>query len=145
MTKATFHQLTTTFLYFGAAFMVGESIFHFSGIRLSDADWLPGALSFTYFFQCLWASASLLIAILLWLVARHRQLWAVLLPPLAGFAVFHAGVLGWWSFLPVIETWEYSSLFVWNPWYPLQLKLEALVLLLFAVWIAWGWRRGWLK
>lgn len=146
MNKSVFEKITTWFLYFGVLFMIGESLIHFSGIRLGSAgDWPQGALSFAYFFQCLWASVSLLIALILFLLAKNKQLWGIILLPIAAFAVFHGIVLFWWSLMPLPEIWEYPSLFVWNPWYPLQLKIEAVVLWIFAAWIGYGCTKGWLK
>lgn len=146
MTQQRFITITTAFLYFGVIFMIGESIFHFSGLRLFSAgNWPQNALSFIYFFQCLWASISLLVAILLWTLARHKQLWTIMLLPIAYFGVFHAIILAWWSFQPLPDLWQFSSLFVWNPWYTWQLKVEALILISFAGWIGYGCGHGWLK
>lgn len=126
--------------------MIGESVVHFSGLRLASAgEWSMSALSFNYFFQCLWASVSVLIAILLWLLARHKSIWSILLLPVGAFAIFHGIVLWWWSTLAVTSTWQYPSLFVWNPWYAAQLKAEALILIAFGFWIGYGCNRGWLK
>ncbi len=135
-----FENVIKMYLYGGSLFMLAESIYHFSGIRLADAsNWPMSAQSFSYFYLCLWGSASLLIALLLFSIARNKELQRVLLPPLALFSLFHAIILLWWSFQSVQQLWEYPSLYFWNPVYDWQLKLEAVVLLSFSLLVASVW------
>lgn len=117
--------------------MVGETLFHFSLFRLtSTGDWPVAAQSFSYFFMTLWASASLFMALVLYAVARDKNLQVRFVKPLAAFGVFHALLLWAWSENAAVTTWLHSSLAIWNPYYAVQLKIEGLILVLFGVLVA---------
>lgn len=145
MSKEKYFSLLQRILYFGALFMLGEAIVHFSGFRLlSIQDWPAEARSFTFFFQQLWGSVSILLAFWLFQVARSRDEQRKWVWPMALFSVFHGFVLLIWGARLSSEMWLSPSLFVFNPWYNYQLTLEAALLLGFSLFSWYGRRQKWL-
>ena len=148
MSKQRYYSILKKLLLFGALFMLGESVYHFSGIRLrgTHAVWSEPAIVFSQFFMWLWASASLLIALVICYAYRYFLKAQALLIMLGLFSFFHAAILWNFSRLPLTDIWhETPAVFVWFSQYTVQLKFEALVLVLFGLLIGYGFYRGYIS
>ncbi len=127
--------------------MLGESIYHFSGLRMwgTESVWSMPGLVFGKFFMYLWASASLLVAVLLGFTVLHFNRVRPIVSILGFFSFFHAGVLWFFSTQPLAQVWQATpAVFVYNSWYTLQLKIEASILLLFGIFVCYGVVKGYL-
>jgi len=134
-------------LRFGVVFMLAESVFHFSALRISGARqlWPTSAWYYALLFNWLWASASLLIAIVLYYLQRDARRYRDLIGAVSWFGLFHAGVLTYFSTVSIEQKLILPSLYVWNPYYSVQLRLEAAVLVVFFAVVQfplakWVWR-----
>jgi hypothetical protein len=146
MSEQKFQKNLRWMLLFGFVFMLGEAVFHFSGIRLWSISsiWPNSAMSYATFFQHLWASASLLIAGAIYVLYKEKDIRKKLMYPLSFYCIFHGLLLIWWGSTAVVSTWQYPSLHVWNPWYEVQLFIEGSVLLIFAGYILYGRKKKYL-
>ncbi len=122
------------FFLIGWVFMIGESLVHFSGVRMLDTQsWSPAAVSYTTFFLHLWATISLFSAFVLYVLYKHPEVRKYFMKPMSMYMVFHGLVLVYWSTKPVVDIWQSPSLFIWNPYYQIQLFIEGAILLVCGV------------
>lgn len=114
----------------GSVFMVGETLFHISGLRLWGVEqvWPVAAISYATFFHWLWASASAFIAGLLWILSKKPQSFAPIISFLGWFCLVHACLLIAFAWIDLPSIWQTPSLFIWNPYYSFQLVIEGLTL-----------------
>lgn len=148
MTKSLYLSILRKVLLFGTIFMFGECVYHFSNVRLQGTElyWPVEAVVFSRFFMWLWASASLLLAFILWYCYKNLSQVPGLIIILGIFSFFHAGLLWSFSLLPLTTIWANTpAAFVWSPWYTTQLKVEATLLVAFGLWIVYGVYRTFLK
>ena len=128
--------------------MAGECIYHFSGVRmLGTAErWPEAAVVYGRFFMWLWASASLLIALVLLFAAKNIDKSSQLIIFMGGFSFFHALVLAILSLQPLTEIWQATpATFVWFSGYTTQLKVEAALLATFGLYVSYGMLRKYLS
>lgn len=118
-----------------ALFMVGEAIYHVSGIRLAGVEtyWPESAVIFARLFLALWASASLISGVFLWQWGGEAKKDKRTLLLVAMLALLHSGILYYFSFFNLEKILPVDNLYVWNPYYSWQLRVEALALDLLAV------------
>jgi len=148
MTKKRYIAWLRGILVFSVLFMIGEAVYHFSGLRMIGTSqlWTTASVTFGQFFMWLWASASLFMAITLWYCHRYLERAQPLLIGIGLFSIFHAIILFHFSRLPLTGIWAATpALFVWMPFYTVQLKIEALLLVAFGLFIGYGVKRSYLS
>lgn len=113
-----------------AVFMLAEAVYHASGWRLAGVEqyWPASAILFARLFLTLWASASLVLSLLFWHISRNIIKYQGFLGPMMILMVGHSLILYYFSFQHLETVFETSSLYVHNPYYSWQLRLEALSL-----------------
>lgn len=122
------------FLRFGVFFMLAEAVYHASGVRISGLEtvWPADALLFAWFMMMLWALASLFIAAVLWVISTNIRAYSAFLVPIACVLLIHGFFLYYVSFLQVEHIFTTPALYVWNPWFSWQLRLEGFLLHVFS-------------
>jgi len=132
-------KLLIWLLRFGSLFMLADGIYHASGVRLSGLEsvWPADAYLFAWFMMMLWAMASIFIAVVLWVISKDIQTYKKFLFPITFVLVVHGLLLYYVSFLGVEQIFSAQALYVWNPWYSWQLRLEGLGLHVFCILVWW--------
>lgn len=146
MIKATYLSNLKRILQFGGLFMLGEAVYHFSGIRMLGTNqvWPNDAIEFGRFFMFLWASASFLLSGYLYLLQKNIEKFSPLITWTGYFALFHSSLLWWCATRNYEHIWPLSTLYFWNPYYSYQLVAEGLILFLSGVYIIYGQRKKYL-
>lgn len=126
----TINALSTICLRLLALFMLGEAIYHASGLRLLGVEthWPASAILFSRFFMTLWASFSLLSSVLFWKMSQRLELYRDLMIPLILVFIIHSGILYYFSFQQFETVFPEPSMYMYNPIYSWQMRLEALAL-----------------
>ncbi len=142
MTKTIYLVTLKKIFQFGCLFMVGETIYHFSGIRMMGTSqiWPIGAVEFAKFFMFLWASASLLISGLLYLLQKNLTKYADVIIWIGYFSLFHSSLLWWCATRNYEQIFPLSTLYFWNAYYSYQLVIEGLALFGAGMFIIYGRR-----
>lgn len=124
----------------GAFFMFCEAIYHASGIRIAgtDAFWPESAIELTRFYMLLWASASFMVAVVLFYMQKNIEHSKQLLVLLTIPALVHAGVLLMLSLTPFKQVMPLSNMYFWVPFYGSVIRGEAAILLVYVAYIAYG-------
>lgn len=147
--KPSFQTIQARYFFWGraillllASYMVGEAIFHASGLRSRDAlaAWPAAAIIYVRFFEIFWSLASIFIAIVLFTIQTNLQKYSQPLWLLSWYGLLHGAVLVWLSFQPLEVMATYPSLTAWLPNYPLYLRIEA-ALLIGSFLVVWRARR----
>lgn len=135
MSSKNLDWLITLALRVLALFMLGEAVYHVSGVRLTGVEqfWPESAVLFARFFLVLWASASLILSFIIWQFSFTFKNHSAMLIPLAILAILHSLVLFYFSFFELEKVLPVANLYVWNPYYSWQLRLEGLALDLLAL------------
>lgn len=144
MTAERYRSLLRFFLRAGTGFMVLEALFHASGLRLQGtaAIWPQSAVLFAQLFVWLWASVSLLVAVVLFFIQTHLDQAKTLLVWLTLPAVLHAGILLWLAQTPYTQIFELPNLYAWIPFYQAWVRGEAVILLSSAAFVWYGrWKK----
>lgn len=129
------NRLLRLFLIAWSIYMLIESAIHFSTIRTNglEAFWPYSSIIFLQLFIILWASFSLFMAGLLFILSTNPVKYYVIIKFLGLFSLFHAAILFLLSrvnynlYLPI------PNPLLWLPNYSFALQLEASLLLLFAL------------
>jgi len=107
-----------------------------------DAYWPESAMVFARLFMMLWASASLVMAVVCYFSQRYLEQAKPLLVLLTLPAIIHAAMLLGLSLTPIVEIMPLANLYAWIPFYEVWIRGEALLLVSYALYIAYGrWKR----
>lgn len=124
--------------------MVIEAIYHASGVRMMGVErfWPESAVEFARLFMMLWASASLVLAVVFYYAQKYFDQSKPLLVMLAIPALIHAAMLWWLSLVPYTKIMPLSNLYAWIPFYENWIRGEGALLFTYALYIAYGkWKK----
>lgn len=144
MTSKQYDTSLIWILKFGYIFMFIEAVYHASGVRMTgvEAFWPDSAVQFARLFMMLWASASLVLAVVFYYVQKHFQQTKPLLVYLTLPAVLHSLMLVWLSLTPFTKIMPLANLYAWIPFYEVWIRGEATMLTLYVLYIAFGkWKK----
>jgi len=146
MTSKQYTSFFRSILLASAVYMMFESIYHFSGIRLSGTEkvWPESAIIFIRLFMWLWASASFFLALVLFFSYRYFEHAKPLLKLLLFPSFLHVGVLLWLSLTPYASILPLPNLYFWTPLYSWGLRGEALAVLIGGSFIVYGMHKKYL-
>jgi hypothetical protein len=129
----------------GGVYMLGESVLHASGIRLTSVQgtWSPAAVKYAGFLETLYASFALCIALLALEAQRSLAGYRRFLYAAGAWACLHGLLLAELAFSPdlLLALDEFPSLHVWIPRYGEYLVFEAVVLWSFSL-LVLAWSRS---
>jgi len=143
MKKNRYFWLLKKIFQFGMIFMSLETLYHFSGIRISGTEsvWPHSAVKFSQFLMFLWASVSLFLTGYLFFLQKQLQQYRDLIVWTGLFAIFH-GFLLWWCASQNYEAiMPLTTLYFWNPFYSIQLIIEGSILIIIGLYIVYGWQK----
>jgi hypothetical protein len=129
----------------GGVYLLGESVLHASGIRLTSVQgvWSPAAVQYAGFLEMLYASFALCVGVLALEVQRSLAGYRRFLYVTGVWACLHGLVLAELAFSPdlLLALDEFPSLHVWMPGYAEYLVFEAVVLWSFSL-LVLAWSRS---
>ncbi len=147
MTKNTFRNTLKRVLFLGTLFMIGETVVHLSAVRIWGANqyWPESAILFVKLFMFLWGGISLLLAAFFYEIQKNVLQYIAFLNIMAYYSFFHGAILWYFSFLHLPQILPVPVMYVLNPYYSTQLKIEGSLLIAFGVFYLWGKNKKFLE
>ena len=129
----------------GGIYMLGESVLHASGLRLTSVQgiWSPAAVKYAGFLEMLYASFALCVGLLALEAQRSLAGYRRFLYAIGVWACLHGLLLAQLAFSPDLHLVlnEFPSLHVWIPRYGEYLVFEAVILWSFSL-LVLAWSRS---
>lgn len=143
MNKTTYYALLEKILLFGSIYLTGETLVHLFGIKLinNPIQWNGSAIANINSYMQLWGVGALFFTLMLNHARKHYLRDTFVLSYLSWVSIVLALVL--WQMSKMVSN-DMTSLQMWLPQYSLWVRLEALLLICFSLFIWYGFRKKYL-
>lgn len=143
MNKSTYFVSLERILLLGSIYLAGEALVHLFGIKLinNPFQWGESAITNVNSYMQLWGVGALFFTLMLNHARKHYQRDAFILHYLSWVSIVLSLCL--WQMSKIVSN-DMTSLQMWLPQYSLWVKLEALLLICFSLFIWYGFRKKYL-